>query len=60
MHEAKLIAVYAEMAGPIRQQIDVSALEKYIDKSIPEIKTPLDVKQVSTPNCDCYPLSFAN
>lgn len=34
------------MAGPIRQQIDIAALERYIDKNVPEIKTPLDVKQV--------------
>lgn len=35
------------MAGPIRQQIDLDSLAKYIDKTVPEIKTPLDVKQVS-------------
>jgi len=35
------------MAGPIRQQIDIPALEKYLDKHVPEIQTPLDVKQVS-------------
>jgi len=35
------------MAGPIRQPIDVKALEKYIDSTVPEIKTPLDIKQVS-------------
>ena len=36
------------MAGPIRQQIDLDSLSKYIDSNAPEIKTPLDVKQVST------------
>ena len=35
------------MAGPIRQQIDLDSLAKYIDKTVLEIKTPLDVKQVS-------------
>lgn len=35
------------MAGPIRQPIDLAKLEKYIDDNVPEIKTPLDVKQVS-------------
>jgi len=38
------------MAGPIRQQIDTAALEKYLDKHVPEIQTPLDVKQVSHTN----------
>lgn len=35
------------MAGPIRQQIDLDSLARYIDKNVPEIKTPLDVKQVA-------------
>lgn len=34
------------MAGAIRQPIDIGALERYIDANVPEIKTPLDVKQV--------------
>ncbi|KAK5086603.1 hypothetical protein LTR64_000587 [Lithohypha guttulata] len=33
------------MAGPVRQPIDLPALEKYIDQHVPEIKTPLDLKQ---------------
>ncbi|SMY24961.1 unnamed protein product [Zymoseptoria tritici ST99CH_1A5] len=33
------------MAGPIRQPIDLDKLAKYIDEHVPEIKTPLDVKQ---------------
>ncbi|KAL4961521.1 phosphotransferase family protein [Aspergillus stella-maris] len=33
------------MAGPVRQPIDVPALEKYIRKHVPEIRTPLDIKQ---------------
>ncbi|KAF4548320.1 Hypothetical protein D9617_29g006970 [Elsinoe fawcettii] len=33
------------MAGEIRQAIDIPALERYIDKHVPELKTPLDVKQ---------------
>ncbi|KAK0267498.1 hypothetical protein LTR35_016228 [Friedmanniomyces endolithicus] len=33
------------MAGPIRQPIDVGNLERYIQNNVPEIKTPLDVKQ---------------
>ena len=36
------------MAGPIRQPIDLKSLEQYIEKNVPEIKTPLDVKQVGT------------
>jgi aminoglycoside phosphotransferase (APT) family kinase protein len=33
------------MAGAIRQPIDVAALSKYIDQNVPQIKTPLEVKQ---------------
>ncbi|KAK8254780.1 acyl-CoA dehydrogenase family member 11 [Phyllosticta capitalensis] len=33
------------MAGAVRQPIDVASLEKYIDRNVPEIKTPIDVKQ---------------
>lgn len=34
------------MAGRIRQPIDLKSLERYLDANVPEIKTPLDVKQV--------------
>lgn len=34
------------MAGPIRQPINLDNLSKYIDQNAPEIKTPIDVKQV--------------
>jgi hypothetical protein len=37
----------AIMAGEVRQPIDIPALERYIDQNVPELKTPLDVKQVS-------------
>lgn len=33
------------MAGPVRQPIDLKSLEKYIDSNVPEIKTPLQIKQ---------------
>jgi aminoglycoside phosphotransferase (APT) family kinase protein len=33
------------MAGPIRQPINLETLSKYIDENVPEIKTPLNVKQ---------------
>ncbi|KAI0178438.1 kinase-like domain-containing protein [Pestalotiopsis sp. NC0098] len=33
------------MAGRVRQPIDVAALEKYIQRHVPEIQTPLEVKQ---------------
>ncbi|KAJ5143576.1 uncharacterized protein N7515_002363 [Penicillium bovifimosum] len=33
------------MAGEVRQPIDIPALERYIDQNVPELKTPLDVKQ---------------
>ena len=33
------------MAGKIRQPIDLDKLQKYIEENVPEIKTPFDVKQ---------------
>lgn len=33
------------MAGPVRQPIDLASLERYIDSNVPEIKTPLQLKQ---------------
>jgi len=35
------------MAGTVRQPIDLEAFTKYIDEHVPEIKTPVDLKQVS-------------
>lgn len=34
------------MAGAVRQPIDIAALERYISHNVPEIQTPIDVKQV--------------
>lgn len=34
------------MAGAIRQQIDIPALERYIQSNVPQIKVPIEVKQV--------------
>lgn len=34
------------MAGAVRQPIDLASLELYIDRNVPAIKTPLDLKQV--------------
>jgi hypothetical protein len=45
-----LIAI---MAGEVRQPIDIPSLERYIDQNVSEIKTPLDVKQVSLALCPC-------
>ncbi|KAK5142269.1 hypothetical protein LTR04_002285 [Oleoguttula sp. CCFEE 6159] len=33
------------MAGVVRQKIDVASLERYIDSDVPDLKTPIDVKQ---------------
>ncbi|KAI8248252.1 acyl-CoA dehydrogenase family member 11 [Colletotrichum sp. SAR 10_77] len=33
------------MAGRVRHPIDQTALERYIEKNVPEIKTPIDIKQ---------------
>ncbi|KAF2397380.1 APH-domain-containing protein [Trichodelitschia bisporula] len=33
------------MAGEIRQQIDIPALERYIAANVPDIKVPIEVKQ---------------
>lgn len=35
------------MTEAMRQPIDVPSLERYLRQSVPEIKTPVDVKQVS-------------
>jgi hypothetical protein len=34
------------MAGIVRQPIDVKSLERYILQNVPEIKVPIDLKQV--------------
>jgi hypothetical protein len=36
------------MAGRIRQPIDVKALERYVASNVPDIKVPIEVKQVSS------------
>ncbi|KAF2737739.1 phosphotransferase enzyme family domain protein [Polyplosphaeria fusca] len=33
------------MAGPVRQPIDVASLERYLDSNVPDIKTPVSLKQ---------------
>ncbi|KAL4733307.1 kinase-like domain-containing protein [Aspergillus similis] len=33
------------MAGPVRQEIDIPSLERYISNHVPHISTPIDVKQ---------------
>ncbi|KAJ0349011.1 hypothetical protein COL154_005170 [Colletotrichum chrysophilum] len=33
------------MAGRVRHPIDQAALERYIEKNVPEIKTPIEIKQ---------------
>ncbi|KAL2848582.1 kinase-like domain-containing protein [Aspergillus pseudoustus] len=33
------------MAGPVRQPIDIPSLERYLEKHVPEVIPPLDVKQ---------------
>lgn len=39
-------AAALNMAGAIRQPIDIPALQRYIEQNVPQIKTPLEVKQV--------------
>ena len=34
------------MAGSVRHPIDMRALERWIEKNIPEIEVPLQIKQV--------------
>src|SRR6202044_3782055 len=43
--------IVVKMAGPIRQPIDIPALQRYIEQNVPQIKTPLEVKQVGTGTC---------
>jgi len=33
------------MAGPVRQPIDIAKLSRFIDQSVSQIQTPIDVKQ---------------
>ncbi|KAF2013911.1 APH-domain-containing protein [Aaosphaeria arxii CBS 175.79] len=33
------------MAGPVRQPIDIASFERYITQNVPEIKTPITLKQ---------------
>ena len=35
------------MAGRVRQPIDEKALEKFLSEHVPEIKGPIELKQVS-------------
>ena len=37
------------MAGRVRQPIDEKAFEKFLADNVPEIKTPIELKQVSYP-----------
>lgn len=39
--------VYHIMAGAVRQPIDIPSLERYLNQNVPDIKTPVEVKQVS-------------
>ncbi len=34
------------MAGQVRQPVDLQSFERWIDKNVPEIETPLELKQV--------------
>jgi hypothetical protein len=34
------------MAGAVRQPIDIASLERFISSNVPQIKVPVDVKQV--------------
>lgn len=34
------------MAGRIRQPIDLEAFSKFVSENVPEIETPIDLKQV--------------
>jgi aminoglycoside phosphotransferase (APT) family kinase protein len=33
------------MAGPVRQPIDIAKLSRFIDQSVSQIQTPIDIKQ---------------
>jgi len=36
------------MAGPVRQPIDQQALEAYLQKHVPEVRTPVTIQQASS------------
>lgn len=37
------------MAGRVRQLIDEKKLEEYLQDNVPEVKTPVELKQVRQP-----------
>ena len=43
---SSLLVRHLQMAGAVRQPIDQAALERYIEKNVPDIKPPLELKQV--------------
>lgn len=46
------------MAGPVRQAIDQASLERYLKANVPEIKPPLELKQVrEDPSLSIQPLA---
>lgn len=49
------------MAGAVRQPIDIQSLERFISQNVPEIKVPIDVKQVIiNPSSFCTAVSISN
>jgi hypothetical protein len=48
------------MAGRIRHPIDEKALEAYLSKNVPEIKVPVELKQVHAHPIPSYPFSSRN
>jgi len=36
------------MAGPVRQPINLGSLSSYIENNVPEIKLPITIQQVPT------------
>jgi hypothetical protein len=46
IRDPRLLQTTVDMAGPVRQPIDISALENYITKNVSAISIPITLKQV--------------
>jgi hypothetical protein len=46
VYSVPVVSSICKMAGAVRQPIDLQSLELYISHNVPEIKVPVDIKQV--------------
>lgn len=48
------------MAGKVRQAIDEAAFAKFVGEKVPQIKTPMELKQVSDCSSQCAVVSASD